>query len=650
LVKMIADNYGCSYALNTQTTNKSNKNKEKIDFSTIINKPICDNAGIVKEMLNQANKILVTGYSPTGGGHTSRLFKVIEQAVLDGHLCKNDVVIFHCPPQWEDTINTEINKISKSLHDRGIAVIFTLADKVVYGYLKPSGASDDVKIFDRLTQYPKRSIKNNQMDVANAGIVFNAINSENKNILPTEYLYTIEAQNRHTISAQSLIKSIIDISKKDKIFIATDMDPYLQKAAAQNNISKDQRLDQQNHAILLNSDDRAINLDSKNAVLSKVLGGYGEKISHIELGGKNNLQQIINLTTKLNVDGNQLKSDIYIQIVQLIYNDGNRIDLNKDYNVIKAGIMWPNNLLSSDVKNIVYIYAHKSTIVIGEYIRTKIINNDKNYINKIYIFCGNSTFSDSSINAMHVAYLADANGITTAGAGTSGEFAYLHKNAGSLSQLLVVPIEGHTEQKANADYLKKEFTNFVDITNADQLYTKINNLVEKNRKTHGKDNKISQFLTAISSEDTFIKQASEILFNNTKNNFGNLREIQTKMRSDMNLKLQRNFIKIVFQALEQIKNNRNVSEISILLSTKSQPTTIFFKHFKSLLLDENNLKEFIISISNTLDTPSNFKLDLSLMSYVYNFVSNLDQYNNNDFSDNLNKLKEQFGQFYITGF
>lgn len=57
---------------------------------------------------------------------------------------------------------------------------------------------------------------------------------------------------------------------------------------------------------------------------------------------------------------------------------------------------------------------------------------------------------------MHLAYLADADGITTAGAGTNGEFSYLHKQADSKASLMVLPIAGHNEQDANAHALSMD--------------------------------------------------------------------------------------------------------------------------------------------------------------------------------------------------
>lgn len=66
---------------------------------------------------------------------------------------------------------------------------------------------------------------------------------------------------------------------------------------------------------------------------------------------------------------------------------------------------------------------------------------NSDYINKVFVFCGKNFIP--GYNAMHLSYLVDADGITIAGAGTSGEFSYLHREGGAKSNLLILPIENH---------------------------------------------------------------------------------------------------------------------------------------------------------------------------------------------------------------
>ncbi|WP_042818490.1 hypothetical protein [Yersinia wautersii] len=47
------------------------------------------------------------------------------------------------------------------------------------------------------------------------------------------------------------------------------------------------------------------------------------------------------------------------------------------------------------------------------------------------------------------------------GAGTSGEFAYLHREGGSKYNILILPIENHNEQEAIADPLHLGFADYV---------------------------------------------------------------------------------------------------------------------------------------------------------------------------------------------
>ncbi|WP_145480484.1 hypothetical protein, partial [Yersinia similis] len=104
---------------------------------------------------SQKTKVLVVGYSPTGGGHTGRTLDIVKYALAQGTLDEYKLVVFYVPPKWEDKDRPEgLNNLAKNILDREIRVKIIESEKPVYGYLNEDGSSNDAKIITRIALQP----------------------------------------------------------------------------------------------------------------------------------------------------------------------------------------------------------------------------------------------------------------------------------------------------------------------------------------------------------------------------------------------------------------------------------------------------------------------------------------------------------------
>lgn len=113
---------------------------------------------------NNPAKILIVGYSPTGGGHTARTLNIVKHALNSGTLPAGSQVWFHVPPHWEGTPRpTLLKTVVSKLVEKNIRVIFAESDKPVYGYLNATtGASNDPEILRRIALHPLRNKERNE--------------------------------------------------------------------------------------------------------------------------------------------------------------------------------------------------------------------------------------------------------------------------------------------------------------------------------------------------------------------------------------------------------------------------------------------------------------------------------------------------------
>ncbi|MBS1204012.1 MAG: hypothetical protein H6R25_911 [Proteobacteria bacterium] len=590
---------------------------------------------------NQAAKLIIVSFSPTGGGHTARLLNIIEMALNKGAISKGSVVLFHLPCRWEGNPRSAlISTLATKLTNKYIKVLMAESDKSIYGYLKKeTGGSDDASILQRVARFPLRD------------------GAQNKGHVVTLHDFIVfskkeDCENLPVISAKKLMDSVAEIFGdnvlKERCYVITDMDPYLQKAAIRKGVSEVRCLDQQNHGIMLDLNSIDLNLLPKYALLSKVLGGYGEKISHIDLGGRNSLESLVPLANQLNIDGNTSKRqarDIVAKLLIRYALNDSEIDVKlaakeKSFSGVIRGTQVS---AGNPISNIFYIYAHKKTNLIAECVVQQIRENTPAFQNAIFLFCGADAVG--KYNAMHLAYIADADGITTAGAGTVGEFAYLRKHAQCGSRLLILPIEGHNEQEKNADVLSQSraIKNFIVRTlEKEPLSAAIQRFVNGQPKTVDAPVSMSEFINAISDPNTYVQQAYDLLFTDTfRIDFNNILDVERAMNKNPLLRATRKYLKLVFQALDVTDElTDRKSAIKILLK---QGESIVFAGVNDLDRKLNNplsLKS-IIGLKDVRDVNQ-----LPLLRDVQNHFSALARGSRLSSA----RLKEEFGEFMVTGF
>ncbi|CND36309.1 hypothetical protein [Yersinia pseudotuberculosis] len=626
---------------------------------------------------SQEKKVLVVGYSPTGGGHTGRTLEIVTHAIEHRTIDKNYLVILYVPPLWDGKERPKIlNKCIEDLLNKGIKVKVIESEKPVYGYLNPeTGGSNDAKILERIALQPLRNKLNNIFfdekiaDKEKSELLQKYKFLEEyfgKPIKLTEKITEIEYEvknkykdkkidNLQRMQANTLLLGLVNKYGKDNIKVLSDMDPALQKAAKKSGIKGSNRLDQQNHAILLDLNDpfNKNNLNKKNAVLAKVLGGRGEKISHISLGGKNTLNTVNEALKNLGITETstirEVKSKIY-DILMINSVDANEI--NQEITTPYVGVVRGNNIITAnDIEKVIYIYAHSKTNIILKHIIKQIQKNESDYGKKVFIFCGSNAIPN--YNAMHLAYLIDADGITTSGAGTSGEFVYLHKHAGAQSNLLSLAIEGHNEQQK----ITKELYEYPDTKhhmvpknihdiNNESLEENIDELVGKTVSNENDTiTSFKDFHNALKNEETYVKQAHDILFGGSELSEESIkyRKTQKKMYENENLKGTRKYIKLVFQLLNILTENQNPFPINIEFSEgENEPGLELINIHKTRKIFQY---DWLMKKELGLLREDDVK-DLPLIEEVRTLI-NSENYTN---KDEFEKLKESFGHYMTTGF
>jgi len=594
--------------------------------------------------------VLVVGYSPTGGGHTARTLNIVEQAMKEGSLPEKSVVVFHVPPHWEGTPRPELlTKLADKLVTNNIDVKFIESEKPVYGYLDPkTGGSDDPKILERIALAPLRGEKYKFL---------HKYYPQKDSIKDMSSIHnyklgdSIEELTR--MSANDLMNDLTKKYDKKNIVALSDMAPDLMKAAKNNGILKGNRVDQGNHALLLEPDNNKKNHSLENAVLAKVLGGRGEKISHIALGGKNTLIGALTTAEKLGIskstslkEGKQIINKLLFSAAINANEITNKFDKN-DYSAVLKGNAVKQ---AEDIKNIVYIYAHKKTPIIANHILKQVNNNHADYKNTAFIFCGKDAIP--GFNAMHIGYLADAHAITTAGAGTSGEFNFLHKHAGAESSLLILPIEGHNEQEAIADSLCKGSAteaHMVRLHLGENLEDghSIDELVGRKTNNHRSNEvKFDKLLDAISDKNTYVKQSHDILFAGAQpeEEAQKLQNIQQQMYNDPNLKATRKYLKIIFQIFNFISSNEDETFPMGIKFKKDSPVDITFNDINDIrnLFNDNDKLHELLKASDKEKIN-----DLPCLSDVKKII------NSSEFlgaSNMIDEIKIKIGHHMTTGF
>ncbi|MBP2199878.1 hypothetical protein [Pantoea cypripedii] len=589
-------------------------------------------------------KILVVGYSPTGGGHTARTLNIVEEALNSGSLPEGSLVFIHVPPVWEGTPRPQLlNALADKLLAKGVQVKFAESDKPVYGYLDAkTGGSDDPEILKRIALHPLRND-----DQSGKNQFLKKYFSAGDKVKSAEHVenHTTggKVENLKRISANDLMKSY---AGNKNLHVLSDMDPALQKASYNTGVPSSKRVDQQNHAILLDPTNKNNNQLSKS-VLAKVLDARGGQISHIALGGKNTLREVLRAANKLGIDDKTSLKGGKAAINKVLFSAAKHPD-TKVQDIVKGSVLIGQGVKApDDINKVVYVYAHKKMPIIAEHIKQGINAGEKDYNDKAFVFCGKD--ATPGHNAMHLAYLADADGMTTSGAGTCGEFAYLHREAGAQSNLLILPIEGHNEQEAIADSLCQEFpNNMLRLSPGEKLEqgTKIDQLVARKQNTKNDSTKsYHDVIKAISQESTYVNQAHDILFgvNDMAGQDKIYQTIERGMYNDPDMKATRHYLKLYFQLESYLSQDVVQYPISIKFKEAGAPGVTFknFNEVKDLLKDDGQLKN-LLGMSDKVKVK-----ELPMLEELRGLVTSTDS---TSLSEKFKDLNVKMGHHMVTGF
>lgn len=528
-------------------------------------------------------KIMVVGYSPTGGGHTARTLNIVQHAINSGELGEGSTVVFSVPEKWgtRPRVPPQMINLAEGMRQRGINVLVVGADKSVKGFLKASGASDDAEIIRNIADQPRRR------PVALGHIQEAEVYDGNNEVFETE----------HTISGRDLFESMTSVigkdAAKDKVFVLTDMDPDLQKGAMQAGIPGEHRVDQQNHAILLDQSGLDANLSPVNSILTKVLGGTGEIVSNIGLGDKTNpIADAMKTADALGITGEESKAQARDTVVHALLQRGRRaapsevLRSHTGSGAVKAeeGILFHKDVQGpEDIRNVIYVYAHGFQTAVGNHIQEQLNREgagiqtgvashiqerleaddaSEAYKNTMFVLCGPKAVT--GMNAMHMGYVCDADAITTCGAGTNGEYAYLGKQAGAEASLMALPIKGHNEQETNADFLAADDVIGPRVTvvkdYGDSRKSALDDFVKgcyhkaAQKYADGKD--MESILQGIANPNTYVTQAHNLLFGKAKPDpqTERIMEIEQGMRNNAELKVARKGVKVMTQVMTQAKH------------------------------------------------------------------------------------------------
>jgi hypothetical protein len=612
-------------------------------------------------------KVLVMGYSPTGGGHTGRTLDIVQQALAEGTIGTHSTVILHVPSKWNNQARpSALDALAQAAKAKGVTlVVCGEADKSVQGYLKDSGASDDAKILGRFAQLPNRL----EPMVSTVGEL-------------KIYEKAGDLVDLPSITAEDLMKSVHQTLGAavvaTKLRVLTDMDPALQKAAARYGVPGKQRVDQQNHAILLDMDNQNANIDPKFAVLAKVLSGYQEMVSHIGLGDKNTLLSMTPAAQALGITRDTTKAEARTKVAAHFLKYGREAHIAAASKQTEGILKHADVKDAGDVKNIVYVYAHKNQDPIANLVREELEKGeeaDDAFKNTLFVFCGKAEVFDKDAvqdaglgatgNAMHLAYLADADGITTSGAGTHGEFSYLHKAGGAKSGLLAFPIKGHNEQKANADYVAAEASTQAHVSVREDsrgqrqaLAVFVKEGVERSGDKYAAGT-MATMLNAIGDKSSYVQQAHDLLFGKAAptQEALDIAKIEQAMRNSPELKANRKYLKMVFQALDQISakaaadgNVQGSLQIALTKKQKDRGEVLQFeslKQFSDQLRDDNRLTQ---NLGSSVHMSAK---NLLLLSDVRNFFQEVSSglpMPTDVMNARIHELMEKLGDTYVTGF
>ncbi len=453
-----------------------------------------------KTQLKNANKVALFDYSSTGGGHTARGFEPLVQATEKNHLNKGDVVVIMAPPKWQHdhgNASATLNKYIDKLKQSGLNVIVKQSDKTVVGLYKPSGESNNAEMVVDFVDKARRPVGEGATAMS---------------ILQSRPVPAFQAKN--------IVSQVVTATggNTEKIMVVGDMAPYTQKAAVNAGIADGNRVEVGNHQSMFGTSAAldSIRAGKDMAYVSKASGNtYVSKLALVDYNPEMNtvmrLPETFNAPS-ISIKPNTSKTEARKIVFDHLLAHAQQNDLNPDVDVTPGIIVSPHLDTSKDT-GAIYLYVNDYTKEIAKHIKQKINEGDENYKNNIYVICGAKAWKpvdDASasadvaarkLNILHLMYAANADGVTSAGFGTTSEYNYLKHND-YRGGFLAIPVENQHEQQANAVMLKESHEPGVISVgrNIEELKQEMDVLSQKSVKTSELTGDMSRIIAAAEKE------------------------------------------------------------------------------------------------------------------------------------------------------
>lgn len=152
---------------------------------------------------------------------------------------------------------------------------------------------------------------------------------------------------------------------------------------------------------------------------------------------------------------------------------------------------------------------------------------------------------------------------------------------------------------------------------------------------------MNEFISAISNPNTYVHQAYDLLFNDAPTiDFSNIRQVEQLMNQNPLLRATRKYLKLVFQALSVKNANDN---LSVSFQQGATHTFANVKELNHTLQNPSSLAQLI-----GLKSPGQAS-EMPLLQEVRQYFSVLASGGSPSTGAGA-KLKEEFGEFMVTGF
>lgn len=473
--------------------------------------------------------MLVAEYSSTGGGHTKRMLEPIRLAVGEGKALKRgDTIVLLMPPRSK---HDSTGSKTREAHDYlktggyfdllGLNVVIVQSDKTITGLYKPGGASDNVAMLRDLVYKPRRDnakIRSSMKENAKTAITL------------------IQGYSAKNILEE--VKEAVGAEFEKKIMVLGDMAPFLQKAAADSGIEK--RVEIGNHQGLfvgaardyLDTTGKQSNGSAgtiwKSARTEKNLAfvakassaGLPTQLALIDYNTEMNvLQDLAKTLTALGITETTTMKVARETVVTELLASALDVDWNGK-TPQRAGIIKGGNIkTAADVKGMVYLYVNDYTESLVAHINAEIKKGTPGYADTLFAVCAGGAFKKEKENGeapkisnlLHAMYAATANGVTSAGFGTTSEFNFLRVN-GSESQFVVAPVENQHEQEANgADLVAISKGSAVNARGMGEMRNQLDQLVRNGVTAKPPSGDMEGIVKAVQSTKTNAGHAADLL-------------------------------------------------------------------------------------------------------------------------------------------